>query len=257
MTKRASAASACGPAWPAGTFSRMTARKARRPARSCGNADGVIVVTRSLPADKARLKLSGPAAGIDQQDRGWRVDAHGAVAMVVLRDAIALRCELQAIARDAGPIDEVAKRQLCRAWLKGTRRARDLDAIAQQDGLGVDGAVGAHPRGELKRLALVDHARQVERFDGDVRRLAAAEQAEVDRQPARRRLVRRRHHRRSVRLAVREHDQTAPPLARDQAGGETDRAAQIAAVAVHLLHERARLDRTPRATVRCAPRVRT
>ena len=200
--------------------------------------------------DRADAQLAGrqgtaqvvrPSAGVDHQDRRRRFDAHGAVAPVVLGDAIAPGRELQPVAGDAGPIDEVPKRQLGGARLKAACGARNLDAVTQQDGLGVDRAIGAHRRGELKRLPLVDHAGQVERFDGDVRRLAAAEHPEVDRQAARRRFVCCPHHRRSVRLAVREHDQPAAPLARDQTGGKTDRTSQVAAVAVHLLHERARL----------------
>ena len=60
------------------------------------------------------------AAGIDEQDRGGRFDAHRAVAEVVLGHAVAFRGELEAIARDAGPIDQVAKRQLRRAGLKAS-----------------------------------------------------------------------------------------------------------------------------------------
>ena len=233
--------------------------------RAKGQEAGQIVRQRrrrdGLHAQLARRQRAAQivraAAGIDQQDRGRRLDAHGAVSEVVLGHAVALRGELQAIARDAGPIDHVAKRQLRRAGLKRPRRSRNLDAVAQQDGLGFDGAVGAHPRGELKRLALVDHARQVERFDGDVRRLAAAEHAEVDRQPARRRLVRRRHHRRR-RSTRRPRARSAGPAARAGSGWRPDRSRRPDRCRRGPPPARTRPPhRTPRAAVRCAPRVRT
>ena len=71
-----------------------TARKASRPAGSLRHRRRRDVLTRSLPADSARLRVVRAAAGVDQQDRGRRFDAHGAVAEVVLGHAIALRREL-------------------------------------------------------------------------------------------------------------------------------------------------------------------
>jgi hypothetical protein len=178
---------------------------------------------------------------IDQQDSRRRLDAHRAVAQIVLGDSIPFRGDLQTITRHSGTIDHVAEGQLRRARLKGARHPRDLDAVATQDCVAVDRAIRAHPGGELKRLALIDHGRRVERFDGDVRRLATAEGTEIDRQPARRRLVRCRRHRRAVGLAVGEHNQSAGAPARNHAGGQADCAPQIAAVALHLLYERAGL----------------
>jgi hypothetical protein len=81
----------------------------------------------------------------------------------------------------------------------------------------------------------------IERFHCDVGRVSAAEEAEIDRDPARRRLVRRGHHRRPVRLAIGQDDQPSTPLARDERGRQANRAAEITALGVDRLHETARL----------------
>ena len=240
----------------AGTFSRITARNASRPARSFAACRGRRRLDPKLARRQRAAQIVRPPVRVHQQDRRRRFDAHGAVSEVVLRHAVAARGELQAIARDAGPIDEVAKRQLRRARLERARRPRDLDAVAQQDGLGFDRAIGAHRRGELKRLALVDHAGQVERLDRDVRGFAAAEQAEVDRQPARRRLVRRRHTGAPFASPSGEHDQ--PAGRRAGSGWRPGRSRRPDRCRRGPPPARTRPPRrTPRAAVRCAPRGRT
>ena len=51
------------------------------------------VSTLSLPAERA-TEIVGTARRVDQENRGWRIDPHGAIADIVVGHAIA-RAELQ------------------------------------------------------------------------------------------------------------------------------------------------------------------
>ena len=134
--RRRSAAGRRRGRWRSARVRRAPAARPGRPARSrgsrrdtragrpdrCGRPTASIVVHAKLAGRQRAAEIVRTAAGVDEQDRGRRLDAHRALADVVLGHAIAGRGELEAVARDAGPIDQVAERQLRRARLKGARR---------------------------------------------------------------------------------------------------------------------------------------
>ena len=95
-----------------------------------------VMVSRGglLPtAEGTRIALKGGKISVTD----------GPFAEVVLRHTVAGSRELQSIARHARLIDDVAKRQLRRTGLERARRPRYFDTIAEEDGLGLNGAVGA------------------------------------------------------------------------------------------------------------------
>ena len=177
------------------------------------------------------------SGAVDEQDRRRRLDAHGSFPAVVLGHAIGGGVDPQLITREAGTLDDVTERELRRTRPELLAPARDLDAIAQQHGVALEGSIGSHPRAELKRFAFIDAAGQVERLDGDIGASGARGGADVYRNAARRRFVRGHRHRRTGGLAVRQHDDASRTLRRDEARGERHGAAQIAAVRIDLLDE--------------------